>query len=116
MAISLPTFGTLTTTTTASAYNLVSATAEGVYVFQISTRNMTASATGDWLELRVFGQITSTTTAELIDTYTAVGAQNQDYLRTQPYVTPHYFAVQVFHRQFALGSGTDFIWSVYRVT
>ena len=116
MSVTVSTSGSQTTTTTASAYGLVTATAQGVYQFVMNTVNLTSSATADWIEIQVFGQITSTATNRLIDVYTIVGPQSQTFFRTQPYVSPHSFSVFLFHKQFALGSGTDFPWAVYLVT
>lgn len=116
MSVTVTSEGTQTTTTTASGYSLVTVTGQGVYVLAVSLKNMTASATGDWLEFQIFGRVRATSTDELIDTYTVVGAQANDFFRTQPYVSPHYFRPVLFQRQFALGSGTSFEWAVYAVS
>ena len=116
MSVTVLTSGTQTTTTTASGYSLTSATAQGVYQLAVSCRNMTASATADWLEVQIFGRVLSTGTDELIDKYTILGGQQNDMFRSQPYISPHYFRPVIFHKQFALGSGTSFDWAIYSVS
>lgn len=117
MAVTLASSGTQTTSGTNATYGLVSATDQGVYIFWMSLKNMKGSATADWVEVEVLRQITTTSTAEIVDVYTMVGPQSRDAFRTQPYPMPQscLFVVNFRHRQFC-STGTDFLWGVDRVT
>lgn len=117
MAVTLVTSAFVTSTTTAATYGLVTATDQGVYIFNLSLLNMKGSATADWIEIEILGALTTTATTDVIDTYTIVGAQAAEYFRTQPYVVPQsgLFGVNLRHRTFC-STGTSFLWSVFRVT
>lgn len=116
MSVSVLTSGTQTTTTTASGYSLTSATAQGVYQLAVSLRNMTASATADLLQIDIYGRVLSTGTDELIQSYSIIGPQTQDFFRSDPFISPHYFRPVLWQKTFGLGSGTSFDWAVYAVS